>query len=116
MRFNFHFRVSEVGLTDGPSPSWFLSNNITFLIVIAIDNNAKRLNMARHNARIYGIEDRIEFILGDFTKLVSRLKVVKEKKKFFLKFAPSPFFFDRLISSYRKHRVFDIETMMELDG
>ncbi|EJD42969.1 S-adenosyl-L-methionine-dependent methyltransferase [Auricularia subglabra TFB-10046 SS5] len=34
--------------------------------VIAIDNSPTRLALARHNAKIYGVEDRIEFILGDF--------------------------------------------------
>lgn len=38
--------------------------------VIAIDLDAGRLEMARHNAAIYGVEDRIEFIHGDvFTVL-----------------------------------------------
>ncbi|KZV87304.1 S-adenosyl-L-methionine-dependent methyltransferase, partial [Exidia glandulosa HHB12029] len=34
--------------------------------VIAIDNSPTRLALARHNAKIYGVADRIEFILGDF--------------------------------------------------
>ncbi|KAH7098883.1 S-adenosyl-L-methionine-dependent methyltransferase [Auriculariales sp. MPI-PUGE-AT-0066] len=34
--------------------------------VIAIDNSPLRLALARHNAQIYGVADRIEFILGDF--------------------------------------------------
>ncbi|KAF9905347.1 Trimethylguanosine synthase [Linnemannia zychae] len=42
--------------------------------VIAIDIDPVRLNCARHNARIYGVEDRIEFICGDYMKLLPRLK------------------------------------------
>lgn len=42
--------------------------------VIAIDIDPVRLNCARHNARIYGVEDRIEFICGDYMTLLPRLK------------------------------------------
>lgn len=42
--------------------------------VIAIDIDPVRLNCARHNARIYGVEDRIEFICGDYMALLPRLK------------------------------------------
>ncbi|KAJ2365728.1 Trimethylguanosine synthase [Coemansia sp. RSA 2610] len=41
--------------------------------VIAIDIDRDRLEMARHNARIYGVEDRIEFIHGDFYQLAPGL-------------------------------------------
>lgn len=34
--------------------------------VIAIDTSPVRLALARHNAVIYGVEDRIEFILADY--------------------------------------------------
>lgn len=37
--------------------------------VIAIDIDAKKIEMARHNAEIYGVADRIEFIVGDFLQL-----------------------------------------------
>ncbi|KAJ2498861.1 RNA methylase protein [Coemansia sp. RSA 1972] len=42
--------------------------------VIAIDIDPVRLDMARHNAQVYGVEDRIEFILGDFYELAPMLK------------------------------------------
>ncbi|KAF9082986.1 Trimethylguanosine synthase [Mortierella sp. AD031] len=42
--------------------------------VIAIDIDPVRLECARHNARIYGVEDRIEFICGDYLTLLPRLK------------------------------------------
>ncbi|KAJ2689336.1 Trimethylguanosine synthase [Coemansia spiralis] len=42
--------------------------------VIAIDIDPGRLEMARHNAEIYGVADRIEFVLGDFYQLAPMLK------------------------------------------
>jgi trimethylguanosine synthase len=38
--------------------------------VVAIEINPARLAMARHNAKIYGVEDRIEFICGDACTVV----------------------------------------------
>ncbi len=43
--------------------------------VIAIDINPERLAMAKHNAEVYGVADRIEFILGDYLTLIPTLKV-----------------------------------------
>ncbi|EJC99718.1 S-adenosyl-L-methionine-dependent methyltransferase [Fomitiporia mediterranea MF3/22] len=34
--------------------------------VIALDNSPTRLALARHNAAIYGVQDRIEFVLADY--------------------------------------------------
>ena len=42
--------------------------------VIAIDIDEGRLEMARHNASVYGVEDRIEFICGDFLQLAPSLR------------------------------------------
>lgn len=42
--------------------------------VIAIDIDEKKIEMAKHNAGIYGVADRIEFIVGDYFKLASSLK------------------------------------------
>ena len=47
------------GCLDG-DPHFYLD------VVIAIDNNPTRLALARHNAQIYGVADRIEFILADY--------------------------------------------------
>ena len=41
--------------------------------VIAIDNDETRLRLARHNAAIYGVADRIEFVLGDFVQFMKTL-------------------------------------------
>jgi hypothetical protein len=54
-------------------------NSIQFALtcerVIAIDINPERLAMAKHNAEVYGVADRIEFILGDYLTLIPTLKV-----------------------------------------
>lgn len=42
--------------------------------VIAIDIDEKKIEMAKHNASIYGVADRIEFIVGDYFALASTLK------------------------------------------
>jgi len=38
--------------------------------VLAIEINPDRLGMARHNAKIYGVADRIEFVVGDARRIV----------------------------------------------
>lgn len=42
--------------------------------VIAIDRDADRLEMARHNAAIYGVADRIEFLHADALERVPHLR------------------------------------------
>jgi trimethylguanosine synthase len=42
--------------------------------VIAIDIDPLKIEMARNNAAVYGVEDRIKFIVGDFYKLCSSLQ------------------------------------------
>jgi len=39
--------------------------------VIAVDTDASRLDMAKHNAKIYGVLDRLEFIHGDSNEIIS---------------------------------------------
>jgi hypothetical protein len=41
--------------------------------VVAIEINENRLAMARHNAMLYGVADRIEFIVGDACRLLPEL-------------------------------------------
>jgi len=41
--------------------------------VIALDTDPRRLDQARHNAGIYGVQDRIRFVLGDFFEQVPAL-------------------------------------------
>ncbi|XP_055628978.1 uncharacterized protein LOC129770277 [Toxorhynchites rutilus septentrionalis] len=42
--------------------------------VIAIDIDPKKIEMAKHNATVYGVADRIEFITGNFLQLADRLR------------------------------------------
>lgn len=42
--------------------------------VYAIEKNKTRLEMARHNAEIYGVRNKITFIHGDFFKEVPKIK------------------------------------------
>eukprot|EP00897_Mesotaenium_endlicherianum_P007172 jgi/Mesen1/6483/ME000331S05597 len=46
----------------------------TCQLVIAVDIDPARLALARHNAEVYGVAHRIEFVLGDFTRLAPCLK------------------------------------------
>jgi hypothetical protein len=41
--------------------------------VVAVDHDPVRLAMARHNAGLYGVQDRIRFVQGDFLALASEL-------------------------------------------
>lgn len=43
-------------------------------IVIAIDIDAKKIEMAKHNAGVYNVADRIEFIVGDFLQMFTKLE------------------------------------------
>uniref|UniRef100_A0A8C9XNN5 Trimethylguanosine synthase n=1 Tax=Sander lucioperca TaxID=283035 RepID=A0A8C9XNN5_SANLU len=42
--------------------------------VLAIDIDPVRLNLARHNAMVYSVADRIDFLQGDFLQLAPRLR------------------------------------------
>ncbi|CAA0274979.1 unnamed protein product [Arabidopsis thaliana] len=42
--------------------------------VIAIDSDPKKLDLAKHNAAIYGVADKIDFVKGDFFDLAHNLK------------------------------------------
>lgn len=42
--------------------------------MIAIDIDPKKIDYAQHNARIYGVADNIDFIVGDFFQLAPSLK------------------------------------------
>lgn len=42
--------------------------------VIAIDIDSKKIDLAQNNARVYGVADKIEFIVGDFFQLADILK------------------------------------------
>ncbi|XP_026662896.1 trimethylguanosine synthase isoform X5 [Phoenix dactylifera] len=42
--------------------------------VIAIDINPQKIEYAQHNASIYGVNDRIDFVVGDFFQMACQLK------------------------------------------
>lgn len=44
------------------------------VLVIAIDKDPKKVEIARHNAELYGVADRIQFIIGDYFALAPTLK------------------------------------------
>lgn len=43
--------------------------------VLAIDIDPQKVALAYNNAKIYGVEDYIDFVVGDFFQLASSLKV-----------------------------------------
>ncbi|CAB3259622.1 unnamed protein product [Arctia plantaginis] len=53
-------------------------NTIQFALackkVIAIDIDPHKIELARHNATVYGVSDRIEFIVGDFFELAPTIQ------------------------------------------
>lgn len=73
--------------------------------VICSDINAERLAMAKHNARIYGVEEWIDFVHGDFFHLASKLQAD-------VVFLSPPWGGP----TYLKAPSFDVRTMMDLDG
>ncbi|CAN6214754.1 unnamed protein product [Urochloa humidicola] len=42
--------------------------------VVAVEIDPRKVELAAHNARVYGVEDRIEFVVGDFFCLAPSLK------------------------------------------
>jgi trimethylguanosine synthase len=73
--------------------------------VIAIDIDPVKIACARHNAQIYGVQDRIEFIVGDFRQLATSFKAD-------VVFLSPPWGGP----DYANAKVFDIKTMILLDG
>ena len=73
--------------------------------VIAIDIDEKKIELAKHNASIYGVADRIEFIVGDFLKLAPYLKAD-------VVFLSPPWGGP----DYLKAKVFNLKTMIVPDG
>jgi hypothetical protein len=77
-------RVPSFSIHQRPSPPLLLcppgcgGNAIQFALtcnhVIAIEINPARLEMARHNARLYGVEHKISFICADFFKVAPFIK------------------------------------------
>ncbi|KAI8996463.1 S-adenosyl-L-methionine-dependent methyltransferase [Trametes punicea] len=49
--------------------------------VIALDVSPVRLALARHNAALYGVQDRIEFVLADFLSFARALQTISQSKR-----------------------------------
>ena len=73
--------------------------------MLAIDIDPVKVDLARHNARVYGVEDRIEFIVGDFLQLAPSLKAD-------VVFLSPPWGGP----DYLEAEVFDVKTMIQPDG
>ena len=78
---------------------------LVLFLVIAIDIDPVKIDLARNNAEIYGVVDKIEFICGDFLQLASSLKAN-------VVFLSPPWGGP----DYATAEIFDISTMMSPDG
>ncbi|VEN45917.1 unnamed protein product [Callosobruchus maculatus] len=70
--------------------------------VIAIDIDPKKIELAHNNAKIYGVEEKIEFIVGDFFQLSPYLKAD-------VVFLSPPWGGP----SYLTQQIYDLETMLQ---
>jgi len=59
-------RVADLGCGVGGNSIGFARAGLT---VVAVERDAERLACAQHNARLYGVEDRITFVHGDAVAL-----------------------------------------------
>lgn len=73
--------------------------------MIAIDIDPVKIDLARNNAEVYGIADKVEFICGDFLLLAPQLKAD-------VVFLSPPWGGP----DYATAETFDIRTMMSPDG
>lgn len=73
--------------------------------VIAIDIDPEKLSLARNNAEVYGVADRIEFVCGDFMVLAADLQAD-------VVFLSPPWGGP----DYATAEIFDIQTMICPDG
>lgn len=94
-----------------PSPIVLFSISSEFalffalLSVIAIDIDPAKVELARHNAAVYGVEDHIEFLIGDFLLLAPSLKAD-------VVFLSPPWGGP----GYSEVDVFDVQSMIQPDG
>ena len=73
--------------------------------VIAIDIDVTKIEIAKHNAAVYGVADRIEFIIGDYFDVAPNLKADAV-------FLSPPWGGP----AYSDAKVFDVKTMIVPDG
>ena len=79
--------------------------NLFVFPVIAIDIDPKKIEFARNNARIYGVDKKISFMVGDFMKIAPSLKAD-------MVFLSPPWGGP----AYNRVRTFDLRTMIPMDG
>lgn len=73
MLFNLHLRVKGVCINSKKQQIEQIYQSELVFTVLAIDIDPMKIQLARNNARIYGVEDRIEFILGNFFDIAPKL-------------------------------------------
>ncbi|KAK2095781.1 Trimethylguanosine synthase [Saguinus oedipus] len=83
----------------------YLALSRSFVAMIAVDIDPVKIALARNNAEVYGIADKIEFICGDFLLLAPCLKAD-------VVFLSPPWGGP----DYATAETFDIRTMMSPDG
>lgn len=69
-----------------------------------MDIDPVKIELAKHNAAVYGVEDRIEFITGDFMEIAPHLKAD-------VVFLSPPWGGPQYLTT----DVFDLKTMMALN-
>jgi len=77
--------------------------------VIAIDIDPEKIQLAKHNAKIYGVEDRIEFICGDMLQVVSQMPFGQADVVFLSPPWGGPEYL-------QQSEVFDIKNQIPIDG
>ena len=73
--------------------------------VIAVDIDPVKIDCARHNAAIYGVSDRIDFVVADYLAVAPSLKAD-------VVFLSPPWGGP----GYTEADVFDVQTMIQPDG
>ena len=76
--------------------------------VIAIDIDPEKIRLARKNAKIYGVEDRIEFVVGDMLKVVPEMAGMAD-----VVFLSPPWGGPEYL---KKGKVFDMKEQIPIDG
>jgi len=77
--------------------------------VIAIDIDPEKIRLAKKNAKIYGVQDRIEFICGDMLQVVSAMEFGQADVIFLSPPWGGPQYLEQ-------SEVFDIKTQIPIDG
>lgn len=75
--------------------------------VIALDTSPVRLALARHNAVLYGVADRIEFVLADFLSFAHQLTQQQELRSQ-SKSAENPNTAENVLADVKPQRLFDV--------